>query len=212
MVYLDSSLWFPDVSEATSDGVLALGGDLSVERLLLAYRSGIFPWYEEGQPIIWWSPNPRMVLFPNNLKVSKSLRQTLRSGKFRVTFNSCFPEVIAQCAAIQRPGQHGTWITPEMQRAYVTLHQRGFARSVEVWQDRELVGGIYGVDLAEKKVFCGESMFAKVSDASKVGFYHLVNRLRQEGYALIDCQVHTEHLQRLGASEIDRELFLSYLD
>jgi len=209
--FLTKSLWFPPVTDASEDGLLAVGGDLSPERLLLAYQSGIFPWYSEGQPILWWSPDPRMVLFPKQLKVSKSFRKTIKSEKFSVTFNQNFTEVIENCAVIRREGQDGTWITSEIEKAYINLHKKGHAVSVEVWQDEELVGGLYGIDLPENRVFCGESMFAKVSDASKVGFYYLVQFLEGKNYRLIDCQIYTEHLERLGAEEISKEEFLRHL-
>ncbi|RMA66327.1 leucyl/phenylalanyl-tRNA--protein transferase [Ulvibacter antarcticus] len=211
MHYLDPFIQFPPPSEADQDGLLAVGGDLSVERLLLAYNSGIFPWYEDGQPILWWSPDPRMVLLPEKLKVSKSLQKTLRQQKFRVTFNSAFSEVIQNCAKIKRDGQGGTWITNEMQRAYSALHEMGHALSVEVWLEGELVGGLYGMDLPEKKIFCGESMFSLKSDASKVGFYHLIEALKKKDYNLIDCQMYTAHLESLGAEEMPRSDFLEYL-
>ena len=211
MHFLTKSLWFPPVTDASEDGLLAVGGDLSPERLLLAYQSGIFPWYSEGQPILWWSPDPRMVLFPKQLKVSKSFRKTIKSEKFTVTFNQNFTEVIENCAVIRREGQDGTWITSEIEKAYINLHKKGHAVSVEVWQDEELVGGLYGIDLPENRVFCGESMFAKVSDASKVGFYYLVQFLEGKNYRLIDCQIYTEHLERLGAEEISKEEFLRHL-
>lgn len=202
---------FPSVEHADAEGLLAIGGDLSSRRLLLAYRSGIFPWYEESQPILWWSPNPRMVLFPQKLKVSKSMRQLFNKEAFQVTYNQNFEKVIQNCAAIKRKGQRGTWITEEMISAYIRLHQQGFATSVEVWQEDELVGGLYGIYLKEKKIFCGESMFAKVSNASKYGFISLVRKLKNEKVKLIDCQVYTPHLESLGAEEIDRNAFLNYL-
>jgi len=211
MYLLDKKLWFPDPSEASEEGLLAIGGDLSSDRLLLAYKSGIFPWYDDSQPILWWSPDPRMVLFPERLKVSKSFKKVIASQLFKITFNTAFAEVIAKCAHIIRNDQAGTWITQEMQQAYIDLHKQGHAQSVEVWQDDTLVGGLYGIDLPERKLFCGESMFSSVSNASKVGFYHLVQKLKSENYSLIDCQVYTEHLERLGAQEIDRNVFLSYL-
>ncbi|MCB0455547.1 MAG: leucyl/phenylalanyl-tRNA--protein transferase, partial [Aequorivita sp.] len=173
MHYLTEKLWFPNPEEATEDGLLAIGGDLLVERLLLAYNSGIFPWFEDDQPILWWSPDPRMVLFPEKFKVSKSLRKKIKSEKFRITFNQNFAEVIKNCATVLRKGQTGTWITQEMQQAYIALRSAGHAVSIEVWEDEKLVGGLYGIDLPKKKVFCGESMFSLVSDASKVAFYHL---------------------------------------
>ncbi|MBW2960451.1 leucyl/phenylalanyl-tRNA--protein transferase [Mesonia aestuariivivens] len=202
---------FPSVENTDIEGLLAVGGDLSPSRLLLAYQSGIFPWYEKGQPILWWSPDPRMVLYPEQLKVSKSMRQLIKKGTFSVTYNQCFEKVIRNCAVIKRDGQLGTWITEEMITAYMQLHQQKIATSVEVWQDEELVGGLYGIYLRDKHIFCGESMFAKVSNASKYGFISLVKQLAQEGVKLIDCQVYTPHLESLGAYEIDRELFIDHL-
>lgn len=211
MNFLTEKLWFPNPTEATSDGLLAIGGDLSTERLLLAYHSGIFPWFEDDQPILWWSPDPRMILFPEKFKVSKSLRKTLKSEKFRITFNKNFPEVIKNCATVLRKGQAGTWITQEMQQAYIALHSAGHAVSVEVWEDEKLVGGLYGIDLPQKKVFCGESMFSLVNDASKVAFYHLSEYVKTKDYKFIDCQVYNEHLESLGAEEIGREEFFELL-
>lgn len=212
MHWLTHKLEFPPVENASEDGLLAVGGDLSSERLLLAYRSGIFPWYEAGQPILWWSPPERMVLFPKEFKPSKSLQKTINSKKFEVTFNQNFEEVIRQCANTPRQGQGGTWITLEMQQAYLKLHALGHAKSVEVWQHGKLVGGLYGIDLPEQRIFCGESMFTRVSDASKVGFAALVAHFITANYQLIDCQVYTAHLERLGAVEIPRTLFLKYLN
>jgi len=209
MIFLSDNIWFPPVSSASSDGMIAIGGDLSVERLLLAYRSGIFPWYNQGEPIIWYSPNPRMVLFPEKLRVSKSIRQLINKNKFKVTFNTCFNEVIAQCKTINRKDGHGTWITDEMQSAYNNLHNLGYVKSVEVWLDNELVGGLYGMDLGT--VFCGESMFSRISNASKIAFIYLVEKLKKENYKLIDCQMYTKHLASLGAEEIPRIEFLKYL-
>ena len=211
MNFLTEELWFPNPEVSTTDGLLAIGGDLSVERLLLAYNSGIFPWFEDDQPILWWSPNPRMVLFPNKFKVSQSLRKTLRSEKFRITFNQNFQQVIANCANVPRKRQAGTWITKEMQEAYLELHKAGHAVSVEVWQNNELVGGLYGIDLPEKRIFCGESMFSLVSDASKVAFYHLSEYVKLRDYKLIDCQIYNSHLESLGAEEINRKIFLEIL-
>lgn len=202
---------FPPVESANSAGLLAYGGDLSPERLINAYSRGIFPWFDSDQPILWWSPDPRMVLFPENLRVSKSMKQLLKKDFFKVTFNKEFEAVIDNCAKAPREGQLGTWITQEMKQAYIELHKRGFAQSVEVWQDDELVGGVYGIYLREKKIFCGESMFAKRSNASKYGFIKLVKMLESEGVEIIDCQVYTEHLESLGADEIPRENFLEYL-
>ncbi len=211
MDYLTESLWFPNPEEADKDGLLAIGGDLSSARLLLAYHSGVFPWYEEGQPLLWWSPDSRMVLFPLDFKVSKSLQKTINSNKFKVTFNTCFSEVIKKCSMIKRNGQAGTWITQEMQDAYSELNKLGHAISVEVWKGENLVGGLYGIDLPNKKIFCGESMFSKVSDASKVGFYYLVEKLNEKSYKLIDCQMYTSHLESLGAVEMPRNEFLKFL-
>lgn len=209
MFLLDEDLWFPPVEYASEEGILAIGGDLSVERLLLAYRSGIFPWFNENEPIVWYSPDPRMVLFPEKLKVSKSMKQLIKSDKFTVTFNKDFAGVIANCKDIFRRGQGGTWITKEMQQAYINFHKQGYAKSVEVWQNDELVGGLYGIDLGS--VFCGESMFSKVSNTSKLAFIMLVESLKKQHYKLIDCQVYTDHLASLGAEEISRSEFLKYL-
>lgn len=212
MHFLGKELIFPPVASADVQGLLAIGGDLSPQRLKLAYQSGIFPWYSDGEPILWWSPDPRMVLFPKEVKVSKSMRQLFKKNAFTVTYNQSFENVIRNCAQAKREGQEDTWITEEMMLAYIELHQQGWAQSVEVWKDGELVGGLYGVYLKEQHVFCGESMFAKVSNASKYGFISLVKKLEAEGVEMIDCQVHTSHLESLGAKEIAREVFLSYLD
>lgn len=212
MIPFIGDLPFPNPRDASLEGLLGYGGDLTPQRLLLAYNSGIFPWYNQDEPVLWWSPDPRMVLFPEELKVSKSLKKTIKSNQFEVTFNTAFEQVIRQCAQVKREGQAGTWITTEMIQAYNTLHQLGHAISVEVWFKNELVGGLYGVDLKDKKVFCGESMFALMSNASKVGFYHLAEKLKQESYHVIDCQVYTAHLESLGAKELDRDAFLSYLE
>ncbi len=211
MFVLTDSIQFPPVTYADVDGFLAIGGDLSVNRLLEAYHHGIFPWYSEGQPIMWFSPDPRMILFPDELKISKSMRQLIRKNKFQVTFNQDFESVITNCAEINRSDQEGTWITQEMKKAYLELHKLGFVISVEVWEDSDLVGGLYGIWLEDKKVFCGESMFTKVSNASKYGFIKLIEWLQQKGVKLIDCQVYTEHLASLGAREIPRTEFLKYL-
>ncbi len=209
MFLLSKEIVFPPVHLANKDGLLAVGGDLSVERLFLAYKSGIFPWYNQGEPIIWYSPDPRMVLFPEDLKISKSMKQVIRKNEFNVTFNQNFEEVISNCKTIEREGQGGTWITNEMQQAYIKLHKAGIAKSVEVWKNNELVGGLYGIDLGT--VFCGESMFSKVSNTSKLAFIYLVQKLEKENYKLIDCQVYNEHLASLGADEISREEFLGFL-
>ncbi|WP_395051262.1 leucyl/phenylalanyl-tRNA--protein transferase [Flavobacterium sp.] len=210
MYFLSKELFFPPVSEANSDGILAIGGDLSTERLLLAYKSGIFPWFEEGEPIFWWSPNPRMVLFLDELVVSKSMRNILNRNIFKVTFNQNFREVISNCQKIKREDQNGTWITNDMIEAYCKLNELGIAKSVEVWQNNELVGGLYGIDLGH--IFCGESMFSKVSNASKVAFIALVNQLKAANYNLLDCQVYNEHLESLGCREIEREEFMRILE
>lgn len=202
---------FPDPATADHDGLLAAGGDLTVDTLLRAYYSGIFPWFNENDPILWWSPDPRMVLFPDNFKSSKSLRKIIREQQFSVTFNQDFERVIQACATISRQGQRGTWITPEIQQAYLEMHREGYAVSVECWYQGDLVGGLYGIDLADKKIFCGESMFHTVSNASKVALYFLSEKLKKENYRLIDCQVHSEHLASLGAENISRQAFLNYL-
>ncbi|WP_430466923.1 leucyl/phenylalanyl-tRNA--protein transferase [Winogradskyella ouciana] len=207
MHFLTQKIEFPDVSKASADGLLAIGGDLSTERLIHAYSHGIFPWFEAEEPLLWWSPDPRFVLFPKDLKVSKSTRQVLKKNLFSVTVNKDFNAVIAQCSNTKRKGQLGTWITKDMIEAYKKLHQLGYAKSVEVWQNDELVGGLYGVDLGND-VFCGESMFAKVSNASKVGFITFV---QNSDYKLIDCQLHTKHLESLGGKHILRQEFLKYL-
>jgi len=202
---------FPPVELALRDpdGLLAVGGDLSPRRLLNAYRHGIFPWYSEGQPILWWSPDPRLVLFPDRLRVSRSLRKILRKEMFRITLDQAFPEVIRACAA-PRAGDQGTWITPAMQAAYVRLHELGHAHSVEAWLEGKLVGGLYGVAIG--RMFFGESMFSRVSAASKVAFVHLVRRLAAWGFGPIDCQVHTDHLARFGAEPVSRARFIDHLE
>ncbi|MFD2725060.1 leucyl/phenylalanyl-tRNA--protein transferase [Hyunsoonleella rubra] len=207
MKFLSEKLWFPEVTEATEDGILAIGGDLSVARLLLAYRSGIFPWFETDEPILWWSPDPRFVLFPEKLKVSKSMRQVLRNKDFEVTVNTAFNEVITECAIAKRSGQTGTWITQNMIKAYTELHHLGYAISVEVWNNDRLIGGLYGIDLGNG-IFTGESMFAKESNASKVGF---ITFIQNSEYKLVDCQVFTNHLASLGAEEMARDEFLKYI-
>ncbi|MEP5339395.1 MAG: leucyl/phenylalanyl-tRNA--protein transferase [Algibacter sp.] len=207
MQYLTQDIWFPDVTEASPEGVLAIGGDLSVERLLLAYKSGIFPWFDSGEPIVWWSPDPRFVLFPEKLKVSKSMKQILRNCDYTVTVNKAFKAVITSCSKIKRSGQSDTWITNTMIEAYVKLHELGYAKSIEVWRDNKLVAGLYGIDLGND-VFCGESMFTTESNASKVGF---ITFIQKTNYKLIDCQVYTNHLESLGAEDVSRDLFLGYL-
>ncbi|MBD3669960.1 MAG: leucyl/phenylalanyl-tRNA--protein transferase [Gammaproteobacteria bacterium] len=201
---------FPDVAMAMEepDGLLAVGGDLSSARLLAAYSQGIFPWYSAGQPILWWSPNPRAVLYPSKLRVSRSLRKRLRKREYRVSLDEDFTGVIQGCSE-PRSGQDGTWITAEMKLAYQQLHEEGYAHSVEAWYGSELVGGLYGVALG--KAFFGESMFSRRTDASKVAFVHLTRQLMRWGYHMIDCQVSSEHLASLGAEEIAREEFIQQL-
>lgn len=209
MYYLGAELYFPPLWQTHPTGIVAIGGDLSLPRLELAYRSGIFPWFEEGQPITWYSPSERMVLFFEDLKVSKSLKKIIDKEVFEVTFNKAFRQVITNCQVVKRSGQLGTWITDDMIEAYCKLYESGLAQSVEVWEDGALIGGLYGIDLGH--VFCGESMFSLKSNASKVAFVHLVEKLKQENYLLLDCQVYNPHLESLGAVEIDREDFLMIL-
>ncbi len=209
MHIVSKKIYFPPVEEANGEGILALGGDLSSERLLLAYKSGIFPWFNEGEPTVWWSPDPRMVLFLDELVVSKSMKSVLKKNAFSITYNQHFEEVINNCQKIKREGQNGTWISNDMVQAYCNLHEMGIAKSVEVWKNNEIVGGLYGIDLGH--IFCGESMFSKVSNASKVGFIHLVNQLKNQKYKLLDCQVHNDHLESLGCREIARQEFMEIL-
>jgi len=201
---------FPDIDLALSDpnGLLAAGGDLSPQRLLQAYSSGIFPWFEEGQPVLWWSPDPRMVLYPEDLRISKSLQKSLTKAQYKVTLDEAFPRVIA-CCAMPRGSSSGTWITPDMQSAYTTLFEAGHAHSVEVWRDEALVGGLYGVAIGQ--VFFGESMFSFESNTSKIALAYLVKQLQRWNYKLIDCQVSSEHLESLGAVEISRGEFREQL-
>lgn len=209
MYFLTKELYFPPVDEASYEGVLAIGGDLSIERLLLAYQNGIFPWFNDDEPILWWSPSERMVVVPQMYKVSKSIRNLLNQNKFKVTFNQNFAEVIRNCQQIERKGQDDTWISEDIIASYTKLHEMGIAKSVEVWQNGELVGGLYGVDLGH--VFCGESMFSKVSNASKIAFVTLIKHLKENNYLLLDCQVHNDHLEKLGAFEISRDTFMRVL-
>jgi len=210
MFLLTDDIVFPPVELADEDGLLAIGGDLSTNRLLLAYTNGIFPWYNEGEMIQWWCPDPRFVLFPAELKVSRSMQTVLNNGHFRFTINKAFDKVMAQCKTTTRKGQDGTWIQPEIIKAYTTLHQLGVAISAETWKDGILVGGLYGVLLG--KIFFGESMFSTASNASKFAFIHFVRQLQQQGIVLIDCQVYTAHLESLGARMIDRKLFSEILN
>ena len=201
---LNDSLWFPPVEDALPDGLLAMGGDLSIERLLLAYKNGIFPWYDGNVPL-WWCPNPRFVLFPDELKVSKSMQSLLKKNAFDFTINQAFEEVINQCKETKRKDQDGTWIKDEVEDAYIQLHQQGYAHSAEAWIDGELVGGLYGIRLG--KVFYVESMFSKKSNASKYAFIKYATQLKAEGIVLIDCQIHTQHLESMGAKMIMRQQF-----
>lgn len=205
---LSKRLEFPP-PDLADDGLLAVGGDLSPERLVLAYASGIFPWYEEGQPLLWHSPDPRMVLRVCELRVPRSLEKVLRQGRYRITFDQAFDEVMKSCGAVKRPGQKGTWITRDMRRAYGELHRRGLAHSAEAWHDGALVGGLYGVSLGD--VFFGESMFARSPDASKAAFVTLVRAMEGWGLTLVDCQVHTDHLARFGATLWPRSQYLAEL-
>ena len=215
MIEIPSNFWlnkadtpFPNVNLALNEpnGLIAIGGDLSIDRMLLAYENGIFPWYGEGEPILWYSPNPRMVITPDKLHVSKSLKKILHSSQFRVRIDMAFKEVILQCRTVQRPGQSGTWIDDEMVKSYCQLHELGYAHSYEVYKNDELVGGLYGVALG--RVFFGESMFSLVSNASKVAFAHL---LQKSKFCLIDCQIENQHLESLGAFKMPRDLFIQQL-
>ncbi|WP_338769139.1 leucyl/phenylalanyl-tRNA--protein transferase [Bernardetia sp. ABR2-2B] len=205
-----NTLDFPPVQYSDEDGLLAVGGDLSEERIKKAYNNGIFPWYSDYSPILWWSPNPRFVILPQNFKFSKSLRPILRKREFRVTINTAFERVIQHCKMNNRPNQHGTWITTEMQQAFINLHYEGFAHSIEVWRDDKLVGGLYGEIVGT--CFFGESMFALENNASKVGFVVLIKNLLHYGFEMIDCQVFTEHLARFGADMIPRKDFIQRLE
>ena len=205
---LDQNLWFPPVKEALPDGLLAIGGDLSANRLLMAYKAGIFPWFD-GEIPMWWCPDPRFVLFPTELKVSKSMKQLFKRNAFEFTINKSFFAVINHCKKVKRSGQDGTWITDEVELAYRKMHEFGYAHSAEAWLNGELVGGLYGIRLG--KVFFGESMFSHVSNASKYAFISYVKQLKKEGAQLIDCQVYTEHLESLGAKMISRNTFIDLL-
>lgn len=206
---LTSGLWFPNPYHAPENMPMAIGGDLSPERLIKAYQMGIFPWFNEEDPILWWSPNPRMVLYPDQLRVSKSMKKVLKSGQFTLKIDNAFNEVIECCQSVPRKGQEGTWITQDIINSYKNLHELGVAHSFEVYQEDQLVGGLYGVSLG--KCFFGESMFSKVSNASKFAFIKLAELLEKSGFDLIDCQVYNEHLASLGAVEVDRSMFLDQL-
>lgn len=207
MRWLNKEIEFPPLADANPDGLLAVGGDLSAERVQYAYQNGIFPWYEAEQPLLWWAPNPRFVLYPSKLKVSKSSKKLLKEALFEVTVNRNFKEVIEACASVKRAHQSSTWITKKMIETYHELHQMGMAVSVEVWLEKKLVGGLYGIQLNED-IFCGESMFSYVSNASKIGFISFVQNSK---FKLIDCQVHSEYLESLGAEFISRSKFMQYL-
>lgn len=209
MYFLSADLYFPPVTQSSAEGILAVGGDLSVDRLILAYKNGIFPWFDNNEPILWWAPQNRMVVFPESYKMPKSVRNLVNQKKFRVTYNTCFKAVILHCQNIKRKGQQGTWISDEIITQYCKLHHLGIAKSVEVWQNDELVGGLYGIDLGT--VFCGESMFSIVSNASKIAFVSLINYLKEHKYVLLDCQVHNQYLEQLGAFEIERDHFMDLL-
>ena len=209
MHQLSSEHIFPSALSANNDGIVAIGGDLDPKRILNAYKQGIFPWFESDDYLVWWSPDPRMVLFPEKLRISKSTKKVLKDANFKVTFNQSFDEVVDCCAKVKRFGQNGTWITEGLKKAYNLLHKEGHAFSVEVWKDFELVGGLFGIDLGD--VFCGESMFSKENNASKIGFIHLIKELSKNGYKLIDCQVPSAHMKSLGAEEISRQQFLNFL-
>ena len=206
MIWLKDTIEFPSYESTTNEGIIALGGDLSEERLIHAYNNGIFPWYSEGDPIVWYCPHKRMVLFPEAIKVSKSMQKIMNNNNYTITENKAFSEVIYNCKTIDRKDGFGTWITGEMEQAYINLHQKGLAKSIEIWLGNELVGGLYGLEI--NNIFCGESMFSKVSNASKLAFIHLV---KNKEYTLIDCQIYNQHLERLGAKEIDRSTFLQIL-
>src|SRR4051812_40928461 len=205
---LDKNLWFPPAAEALEDGLLAIGGDLSVNRLVLAYKQGIFPWFDGSVPM-WWCPDPRFVLFPDELKVSKSMKVLLKRGAFKFTINKAFKEVIKGCKETERAGQDGTWISDDIEAAYIELHQLGYAHSAEAWLNGEVVGGVYGIRIND--IFFGESMFSHANNASKYAFIKYTEMLKKEGVQLIDCQVYTEHLESLGARMIDREEFLEFI-
>jgi len=210
MFILSKEISFPDIELTDEDGLLAIGGDLSIKRLLLAYRSGIFPWYNENEPICWWSPNPRFVLFPDELKISKSMKVVLNKREFSFTTNKAFHDVILNCKTVYRKEQGGTWINNHIINAYTKLHELGFAHSAEAWIDNELVGGLYGIRLGN--IFFGESMFSKTSNASKFAFINYISQLQKENVKLIDCQVYTHHLENFGARMIDRKQFITILN
>ena len=206
MIWLTNTIEFPGYDCTSKEGIIALGGDLSAERLTHAYKNGIFPWFSDNDPIVWYCPFERMVLFPAEIKISKSMQKIINKNEFTITENTAFEAVIYNCKNIDRNDGFGTWITNDMEQAYINLHKKGIAKSIEVWFKDELVGGLYGVEI--NHIFCGESMFSKVSNASKLAFMHLA---KNKNYKLIDCQIHNDHLASLGAREIDRSLFLNIL-
>lgn len=206
MIWLSENIEFPPYEFTTEDGIIALGGDLSENRLIFAYKNGIFPWFSEGEPIVWYCPFERMVLFPDEIRVSKSMRKIINKNQFTITENKAFKEVIYNCKNIDRSDGLGTWITDDMEQAYINIHNLGVAKSIEVWSGNEMVGGLYGLEI--NNIFCGESMFSKISNASKLAFIHLA---KNKKYKLIDCQIYNEHLASLGAREIKREYFLDIL-
>ena len=206
MIWLTDTIEFPGYDCTSKEGIIALGGDLSIERLTHAYKNGIFPWFSDNDPIVWYCPFERMVLFPAEIKISKSMQKIINKNEFTITENTAFEAVIYNCKNMDRNDGFGTWITNDMEQAYINLHKKGIAKSIEVWFKDELVGGLYGVEI--NHIFCGESMFSKVSNASKLAFMHLA---KNKNYKLIDCQIYNEHLASLGAREIDRSLFLSIL-
>jgi leucyl/phenylalanyl-tRNA--protein transferase len=210
MHILTNDIIFPDVSQADENGILAIGGDLSVERLLCAYKNGIFPWYNEDEPIIWWSPDPRCVLYPDKLRVTKSMKQVLQNGRFRFTMNKAFSQVINACKTVDRKYGMGTWINQDIVNAYTNLHEAGYALSAETWREGKLVGGLYGIKIGN--IFFGESMFSNESNASKFAFINVINHLKKNGLQLIDCQQKTEHLMSLGAEMISRKEFIEMIN
>ena len=209
MVRLGDDHIFPSPRSANEHGVVAYGGDLNPNRIIQAYKQGIFPWFESDDNLLWWSPNPRMILYPEKIKISKSLKSVIKKNTFKVTFNKDFEEVIESCSNIKRLGQKGTWITSGLKESFLNLHEKGLAMSVEVWKDSKIVGGLYGLDLGS--VFCGESMFSKSSNASKVALVNLSSELRKNNYKFIDCQIPTEHLKSMGGEEVSRDDFLKLL-
>lgn len=209
MFIVSDELCFPTVELAGEDGLLAIGGDLSLNRLLLAYKNGIFPWYNEDEPICWWSPNPRFVLYPSQIKISNSMKTVLHNGRFRFSINKSFADVIQNCKTVARKGQDGTWISAAMQKAYINMHNNGYAHSAETWLDGKLVGGLYGIRLGN--IFFGESMFSSENNASKFAFIKYVKYLETQNVTCIDCQLYTKHLESLGAVMIDRKLFCKTL-